>query len=559
MQMNFFHTIKEKSVKFTERNIAFITILLLLSLTTLGLFDSVGKAIHMFIYTTFTVICLTLLTDVIRPKMMRRLIRRTVIGLAAVVFLTDLFFAFHYQGLPDQAIIEVLLATNKEEMWEYAKANLTNLWLYAAVILVFAALYGISRQLIKLKNKPKLAAIFACWLIFAAIFTVVNIVKDVCKKKDKTISSLTNKCCPLIRTCSHIYNGINNMQNFEMMLRKGNTHPKLLSNNSSIPYVVYIIGESTSRHHMGIYGYRLDNTPYMSKREKDGELFKFTDVISPNGQTMLVLEKLFTFYRQKEKGKWYEYTDLFSILKSAGYHTTWLSNQEYSGIWGNNGRIYAERCNSYAFTKLRSSESFSIKDPYDAALLPLLDKVLANPQAKNFITLHLLGTHQHYSDRYPQTFKAYSADEEQGETEKMKKERADYDTSIRYNDSIMNDIIKRFENKDAIVIYTSDHGEDVMEINKKIAGHGDICINKRIVEIPMMVYVSKKFREKRPQLTRRILQAVDRSFMTDDMIHSILDIMEIKTYEYNPQLSIFNEQFNVNRKRYCGNKLYKKE
>lgn len=105
--------------------------------------------------------------------------------------------------------------------------------------------------------------------------------------------------------------------------------------------------------------------------------------------------------------------------------------------------------------------------------------------------MHLLGTHQKYSDRYPETFKAYSINEEQGENEKMKMERANYDTSVRYNDSIMNAIIKRFENKDAIIIYTSDHGEDVMEINKKVAGHGDICINNRIVEIPMMVYVSK--------------------------------------------------------------------
>lgn len=557
--MSFFRNIKEIIVNFAGRNFAFITTILLMSLTVFTIFDSFGKAIHLFLYTTFVTTCLAFFTDFVRPKKLRYAIRRMLIILGAIVLITDLFFAFYYQGLPDQAIIEVLLATNKDEVWEYAKANLTSGWLYAAVVFIFLVLYIASQQLIKLKRNSKFTSFFAFWLVFAAIFTVVNIVKDVCKKKDKTIVSLTSKCCPLVRTCSHIYNGINNLQNFELMLKSGNAKPRLLSNNSSIPYVVYIVGESTSRHHMGIYGYRLDNTPYMSKREKDGEVFKFTDVISPNGQTMLVLEKLFTFYRQHGKGKWYEYTDLFSILKAAGYYTTWLSNQEYSGIWGNNGRIYAERCNARSFTKLRSSESFSIKDPYDAALLPLLDRTLVQPKAKNFIVLHLLGTHQEYSDRYPNTFKAYSINDEQGENEKMKMERADYDTSIRYNDSIMNAIIKRFENKDAIIIYTSDHGEDVMEINKKVAGHGDICINNRIVEIPMMVYVSKSFREKRPELTKRIQQAVNRPYMTDDMIHSILDVMEIKTCEYNPQLSIFNDKFNANRKRYCGKKLYKRK
>ena len=97
-----------------------------------------------------------------------------------------------------------------------------------------------------------------------------------------------------------------------------------------------------------------------------------------------------------------------------------------------------------------------------------------------------------------------------------------------------------------------------MEINKNVAGHGEICINNRIIEIPMLVYMSKSFRSKRPKLAQRIKQCVDRPFVTDDMIHSILDIMEIKAEGYNPQLSVFNKQFNINRKRYCGKKLYKK-
>lgn len=544
-------------INFAARNFAFISILLFLSLTIFMLPISFGRIIHLYFYTTFLALCLAWVTDVIRPNKLRNCIRRLLIGIAVVVFIIDVFFLIYYHAIPNQAIIDALYATNKAEALEYARANLTNGWLYAALICILLVLYFVSRQLIKLKYNSRVIPIFAFWMVFSSIFTIVNIVKDTCKESESTMNNLKYRCFPLVRTCFYLSESYSNMEKLAVML-KNPPVSRILKNNSSIPYIVYILGESTSRHHMGIYGYNLNNTPYMSKREAEGDLLKFTDVISPNGQTLHVMEKLFTFYRQHERGKWYEYTDLFSILKTAGYYTMWLSNQESSGEWGNHGRVYAERCNMYAFTKLRNSSEVTIVEPYDAALLPLLDKVMAHPKAKNFIVLHLLGTHQRYRCRYPDTFKAYSVSEEQGESERAKEERANYDTAIRYNDSIMNEIIKRFENRDAIVIYTSDHGEDVMEINKNVAGHGEICINNRIIEIPMLVYMSKSFRSKRPKLAQRIKQCVDRPFVTDDMIHSILDIMEIKAEGYNPQLSVFNKQFNINRKRYCGKKLYKK-
>ena len=169
-----------------------------------------------------------------------------------------------------------------------------------------------------------------------------------------------------------------------------------------------------------------------------------------------------------------------------------------------------------------------------------------------------MGTHAHYNSRYPKTFKGFSPSVEVGETDKIKQTKAEYDTAVRYNDSIINEIIKRFKDKNAIIIYTSDHGEDVMEINKKIAGHSDIDINRRTVEIPMLVYLSKKFQVAYPSITKRIRMSANRPFMTDDMIQSILDIIQVTTKDYRPELSIFNPVFNEKRIRYCGKNIYKK-
>lgn len=72
----------------------------------------------------------------------------------------------------------------------------------------------------------------------------------------------------------------------------------------------------------------------------------------------------------------------------------------------------------------------------------------------------------------------------------------------------------------------------------------------------MLVYMSKIFQKNYPYITNRIRLSAHRPFMTDDMIHSILDLMEIQTKEYRPSLSIFNKQFNNKRKRICAERLY---
>ncbi len=551
---------KSLFVKFAVNNFAFITIILLFNLTIFYVASSFGRGVHLFLYATCLVTLIALFTECTINKIIRSIVRKTIIIFAGIVFIGDLFFIYHYKGLPDRAIIEVLLATNVSETWEYVETNLQHWYLYVALIVITFVIYAAIKILKKISCKPKVGAIFAFYLFFAIVFTTVNVVKDFFRQSDTTIGYLERRCCPLVRTITNVCEGITNMRNFERMLKAGNTKPKILSNKSSIPYFVYILGESTSRHYMGIYGYHLNNTPYMNKRYMKGELLRFNDVISPHGMTILVLQDLFTFYRQHAKGQWYNYTDLFSILRAAGYNTTWLSNQEYSGSYGNHGRIYAEHCNNKAFTRLRADDGFNMKEPYDESLLPLLDKTLKhNKSKKNFIVLHLYGTHTRYSERYPKTFKEYSTKQVKGSNKEMKELRACYSTAVRYNDSIMNAIIKRFENKDAIVIYTSDHGEDLMDINDKVAGHSEVGINTRMVEIPMLIYLSKTFRSKRPELAKRIQLSINRPFMTDDMIHSILDIMGIKTSGYNPKLSVFNKQFDAKRKRYCGKKLYRKE
>ena len=53
---------------------------------------------------------------------------------------------------------------------------------------------------------------------------------------------------------------------------------------------------------------------------------------------------------------------------------------------------------------------------------------------------------------------------------------ADYDNATLYNDSIMAEVIKRFEKEDAIVIYMSDHGEEAFGNGMEIFGRNHSAV-----------------------------------------------------------------------------------
>ena len=76
----------------------------------------------------------------------------------------------------------------------------------------------------------------------------------------------------------------------------------------------------------------------------------------------------------------------------------------------------------------------------------------------------------------------------------------------------------------------------------------------------MVIWCSKKFKENHSELEQKISAAKNLPFMTDDMIHVLLDIMDIETKEFDPTKSVINEQFDATRVRIYGkNNDYEKE
>lgn len=366
---------------------------------------------------------------------------------------------------------------------------------------------------------------------------------------------------PAVRVGRAIDTSVRNIQAFEELKQQAAADVEITENDSDVPYVVFILGESTNRDRLHLYGYPLDNTPNLDELSRQGELAVFRDTISPQGATVAVLRELFTFHDVESDKEWYRYNNLIDVMRAAGYKTYWLSNQESSGIWGNVAQLFAGRSDVKRFTQLR--ESHEDGGRLDEELFPLVDEALQQPAEKNFYVLHLMGGHGLYYMRFPYLFTKFTKDDipapQKDLSEEKRTEIAQYENAMFYNDFVVSSLLGKFQDKEAIVIYLPDHGETIYDNGSNFAGHVEENPNHQQLEVPLIFWASPKYREKHPQKWQAVCAAVNRPYMTDDMIHTIMDLLGIRTAEFNPAKSVINPKFDGGRKRIVRGKNYDTE
>ena len=465
-----------------------------------------------------------------------------LLSLNGILALMELFVIGKYYTFMTAGIISVIIGTNLDETLEFIKMYFS--WQYILVVAILIALvYGIYYLGNKIKRKQ-----LSKWIIFfMPFFFLYSLAYTLIPGHNIT------ECLTFVRLGAPIGQAVEDAIEFHDIYSNMNNEVTLTQNNSDIPNVVFILGEATTRDHMHLYGYDLPTTPKLDEMAKDGQIYVFKDVISPHAYTIGSLREVFTFHNYEAEGKWYKYNNIIDIANAAGYTTYWLSNQETSGQWANVALAYANRSTYKEFTGIRQSYEKTFRP--DGEILPLLYKAMDNNNSKNFYVLHLMGAHGDYKSRYTPDFAKFTASDEHKNSAQKNQYRAEYDNAILYNDTIVWQIMQAFKDKNAIVIYMPDHGEEIYDVGSS-KGHSDDNATRTMLEIPFIIYTTEQFRQKYPELNARIASSVNRPYMTDDMIHTLLDIMNIQTADYQPTRSLINPDFNAERKRMFLDKDY---
>lgn len=328
--------------------------------------------------------------------------------------------------------------------------------------------------------------------------------------------------------------------NLEMQQRIDNKkplpHPDSVKSEHAATNVVIIIGESSNRPNLSLYGFPLKTSPYMDSMVDS--LIVFTDAIASSLLTSANVERLISFKADDlVEGDWYNYPSVIDLFKTAGYKTFWLSNQERAGVWSNAVGALASGADVMSFVGMEYCDDTLLSErTFDDVLLPPFRKALSDDADYRMIFIHLLGSHVMYDKRFPPERARFSAKDIYSAplnrpwlNDDGAQLLADYSNSLVFTDSIWHETVRQLADNPApsLLIYLSDHGEKVCE------GDNIRARDSHSVEIPFVIYANKAYREANPEIMNRLVAGKNRPFSSAALVHILMTLTGTDYELYN--------------------------
>lgn len=319
--------------------------------------------------------------------------------------------------------------------------------------------------------------------------------------------------------------------------------------------IVFVIGESYIREHAALYGYPLQTTPFLSKEQEEGRLFVFKDMVSPYNQTTRVIRNLLSCNSLGHGEDWASAPPFTALYKKNGYHVSIYDNQKNFDM----GFVFAFSLNTYLYhPKIAEACYHETNDStfeFDDQLVDYYRQRTNKSAAKNrLVIFHLLGQHVGFQYRYPKTFERFTVDstyfrKEEWLTTEMREEIAHYDNATLYNDHVLQQIIGLYDQQSTIVIYLSDHGEEVYDYRENL-GRDDWSMGndpKQTLRwqymVPFMVWCSDKYANSHPDMIGQLQQATQRPAMLDNVCQLLFHLSSLKTPYYHQERDVLSPAY----------------
>ncbi|VVN89542.1 phosphoethanolamine transferase CptA [Pseudomonas fluorescens] len=304
--------------------------------------------------------------------------------------------------------------------------------------------------------------------------------------------------------------------------------------------LVLVIGESTNRQRMSLYGYPRETTPELDKL-KD-QLTVFDNVITPRPYTIEALQQVLTFADEENPDLYLKTPSLVSMMKQAGYKTYWITNQQTMTKRNTMLTTFSEQADEQVY--LNNNRNQNARQ-YDGDVLEPFSKALADGAPRKLIIVHLLGTHMSYQYRYPPTFDTFT--DRKGVPAGVRDDQLptynSYDNAVRYNDFVVSSLIKDYAKTDpnGFLLYLSDHGEDVFDS----PGHSTLGRNEGkptapMYTIPFMAWASPKWRESHDW---DFTGDLSRPYSSSHFIHTWADLAGLSFDELDHSKSLVHDNF----------------
>ena len=310
---------------------------------------------------------------------------------------------------------------------------------------------------------------------------------------------------------------------------------------------VMVVGETARAHNFSLYGYPRNTNPLLSKTPG---IKAFPNVTTQSNTTHKSVPMLLSAASAEDFERLFHEKGILAAFKEAGFHTVFISNQlpNHSFI-----DFLGEQADEHYFLK---KEDASQGNHYDEDLLQKLDEILPLADAsssahyhyryrKLFVVLHSYGSHFNYQERYPRSFAYFKPD---SRSEAKSENRRDllnaYDNTIRYTDYILHGIIERLQKWEGVqaktdgvycqptsaMLYTSDHGENIFDDNRKLFLHAAPKASDYELHVPFIIWTSDGFSKQYPDILKALGENRSKQVQSSlSAFHSMLGIGGIQT------------------------------
>ena len=339
--------------------------------------------------------------------------------------------------------------------------------------------------------------------------------------------------------------------------------------------IIVVIGESYIREHAALYGYPLQTTPFLSHEQQEGRLFVFTDMVSPYNQTTRVIRNLLSCNSLGHGEDWSSAPPFTAVFKKNGYHVAMYDNQKNADM----GFVFAYSLNTYLYhPQIMENCYHETNDStfeFDGQLIDDYRNKSTLPASRRLILFHLLGQHIGFQYRYPEAYTHFTADsirfrKESWLTDEMREDIVHYDNATRYNDDVMKQIISLYNQENTVVIYLSDHGEEVFDYRDNL-GRDDWSMGsdpKQVLRwqymVPFIVWCSDKYAATYPDVTEQLRQATDRPAMLDNVCQLLFHLSGLYTSYYHQDRDVLSPDYRcpkriINESIDCDSLLHSKD
>lgn len=312
---------------------------------------------------------------------------------------------------------------------------------------------------------------------------------------------------------------------------------KMAANDSLPRLIILVIGETARAANWQLLGYERSTNPRLSQR--DG-LVAFPYALSQSNTTHKSVPMLLSAVDADTYSRLPQSKSIITAFKEAGYTTAVISAQKPN-------HSYVEFFCAEADTTVYIADKISGHTLTDLDLLPYVRDRIASRVDRQLIVVHAYGSHFDYRDRYPASMRRFTPD---GPFEAKAKFRPlmlnAYDNTIVAEDFVLDSIATMAVHEDipAVMLYTSDHGEDLYDTADQRFMHASPIPTAMQVHVPLIVWLSPRYRKLHPDMLPVISSHRDSLISSSSSyFHTALQLGDISTPMFDPSLSVADRRY----------------